>query len=152
MARIEPHMQSIFRRGRHICWGNYHSRILKSQRFGGETMQTADVAITRPSLWGLPQFGNVVFEDASSFWQTGKMSNGAKSGLLGELRRIISEWWEQCVVGQCARAVPIVTARNVSMPLESGKRIGVHTSPFVHHSVPSPLFKWSWAIVVFFRL
>ena len=60
---------------------------LNIQSFGGKAMQTADVAITRPSLLGLPQFGSVVFEDASLFWRTGKMSNGAKSGLWGELGR-----------------------------------------------------------------
>lgn len=81
-------MQSIFGRSRHICWGNYYSRSLKIQSFGGETVPPADVAITRPSLWGLPQFGSVVFEEASSFWQTGKLSNDAKSGLYGEMGRI----------------------------------------------------------------
>jgi hypothetical protein len=53
-------------------------------------MQTADVAITRPSLLGLPQFGSVVFEDASLFWQTGKMSKWCQIGTLGRTGKNLS--------------------------------------------------------------
>lgn len=119
-------MQPIFRRSRHICWGDYHGHSLKIPSFGGETMQPEDVAIHNSTfslrftaVWMriLPRCFFILANGQNVKW--------CQIGTVGRTKESLTvKWCEQCVVGQCrARAVHMVTASNVSMTFSEANEL-----------------------------